>query len=200
MTTACCPAAMRLFIGIELPDDVRLAAASAAERLRDSMRRAAPRSVMRWVPAENLHITVWFLGEVRDPGVETLVAALKDGLDVRPFTLKIAGAGVFPSAGPPRAMWLGLAAGREGLVSVHDRLQPRLEPLGFEREKRPYAPHLTIARAKDVRRADVRTIHRLVREATVDAGDCQIAHATLFSSRTLPGGSQYEALLRVPLI
>jgi len=191
---------MRLFLGIELPHDVRRAAASAAERLRDSIRHIAPKSVVRWVPAENLHITIWFFGDVREPDVDALVVALKESLAVPAFPLQISGAGAFPPSGVPRAFWLGLAAGREGLQSVHGRLRDRLAPLGFEAEKRPFSPHLTVARVKDAHRSDVPALHRILREARVDARVCQVAHATLFRSRTLPDGSQYEALLRVPLL
>jgi RNA 2',3'-cyclic 3'-phosphodiesterase len=191
---------MRLFIGIELPEDVRRSAASAADRLRRSIERAAARSVVRWVPAENLHVTVWFLGEVRDADVEGLIAALRPPLGVGAFVLRIDGAGAFPPSGPPRAIWLDLASGREGLLSVYERLRARLTPLGFEPEKRPYSPHLTIGRVKDVRRGDAPAIHRVLRETRFEPAGCEITHATLFRSRTLPDGSQYEELLRVPLI
>ena len=106
---------MRLFIGIELPDVLRNSVAAVASRVREDIARAAPDAQVRWVPPSNLHITVWFLGEVREPRVEPLVAALTPPLDARSFTLRIGGGGAFPPTGAPRAIWLGLASGREGL-------------------------------------------------------------------------------------
>lgn len=191
---------MRLFIGIELPEHVRQAAASVAADLRHDIRRAAPRTVARWVPAGNLHITVWFLGEVQDADTEALIRALKEPLGTGPVPLEIAGAGAFPPSGPPRATWLGLTEGVSGLVAVHDQLRDRLTPLGFEPEKRAYSSHLTIARVKEAPRAEVPAIRRVLRDARFEPIRCTVTHATLFRSRTLPDGSQYEALLRVPLI
>ena len=122
---------MRLFIGIELPDVLRDNVAAIASRVREDIARSAPDAEVRWVPASNLHITVWFLGEVREPRVEALVAALTPTLDARSFTLRIGGGGAFPPTGAPRAIWLGLASGREGLIAVHEQLRGRLVPLGF---------------------------------------------------------------------
>ncbi|HET7221533.1 MAG TPA: RNA 2',3'-cyclic phosphodiesterase [Vicinamibacterales bacterium] len=192
---------MRLFIGIELSDAVRRNAAATAERLRHGIARNVPRAVLRWIPSENLHITVWFFGDVPDAGVVPLVDTLRAGLSVRPFTLRLAGIGIFPPSGVPRAIWLGLVAGRDPLLAVYDALRHRLQPLGFAPERRPFAPHLTIARVKNVHRSDVSAVHRVLRQADAgDVGACEITHATLFKSRTLPDGSRYEALLRVPLI
>lgn len=154
---------------------------------------------MRWVPPGNLHITIWFLGEVNEPRVEALVTSMKEPLETQSFTLRVAGAGAFPQSGAPRAIWLGLVAGREGLVSIHDQLRPRLLPLGFEPEKRPFSPHLTIARVKDIRPSHTPVLRKVLRDVDDDVGECQVASATLFRSRPTPTGSEYEALGRVPL-
>ncbi len=128
---------MRLFIGIELPDVLKNAVSAVASRVREDTARVAPDAQIRWIPTSNLHITVWFLGEVREPQVEPLVASLTPPLDARAFTLRIGGGGAFPQSGPPRAIWLGLASGREGLIAVHEQLRGRLELLGFAPEARP---------------------------------------------------------------
>lgn len=191
---------MRLFIGIELPGAVRTAAAAAATSLREGIGRAARRAVIRWIPTENLHITVWFLGEVTEAKAEGLVTVLERPLATRTFALQIDHAGAFPSSGPLRAVWLGLGKGHDALTSVHAELRQRLAPLGFAPESRPFNPHLTIGRVKDVHRADVPAIRRILHDAVVPPASGAIGHATLFQSRTMPAGSLYEALLRVPLI
>ena len=189
---------MRLFIGIELPDVLRNNVAAVASRVREDIARAAPDAQVRWVPPANLHITVWFLGEVREPRVEPLVAALTPPLDARSFTLRIGGGGAFPPTGAPRAIWLGLASGREGLIAVHEQLRVRLVPLGFAPEARPYSPHLTIARVKDVRPRDARAMRAPLDEAA-DVGQCEVQCATLFVSRPTRTGAAYEPLCRVQL-
>ena len=190
---------MRLFLGIDLPDAVTHAAATITDRLRTRIEREVPQARLRWVPADNLHVTVWFLGEVRDPAADALVAALKRGLEVPSFELHVAGSGAFPPSGAPKVLWLGLPSGREGLIAIHDRLRPVLEPLGFTPEERSYNPHLTIARVKDVSRPDAATVRRILAETAADAERFRVDAVTLFRSRTSPHGAQYERLLRVPL-
>jgi RNA 2',3'-cyclic 3'-phosphodiesterase len=192
---------MRLFIGVDLPEDLKNRAAAAASRLRERIARVAPEARVRWVMPSNLHVTVWFLGEVREPRIEALIDALKKPLAARSFILEVAGAGAFPPSGPPRGIWFGLEAGRDGLAAIHDELRLRLIPLGFEPEKRPYAPHVTIARikTKDVRPAEAASMRRALRDATGDLGTCEVRSATLFASRATQTGSQYEALLQLPL-
>ena len=77
---------MRLFIGIELPDILKNAVSAVASRVREDTARVAPDAQIRWIPTSNLHITVWFLGEVREPRLEPLVASLTLPLDARAFT------------------------------------------------------------------------------------------------------------------
>ena len=190
---------MRLFLGIDLPEALARAAADMTDRVRARVDRDAPQARLRWVPADNLHVTVWFLGELREPAIDPLVAALTRGLEVPSFDLRVAGSGAFPPSGAPRVLWLGLPSGREGLIEIHDRLRPVLEPLGFTPEERSYEPHLTIARVKDISRPDAATVRRILAETAADAGQFRVEAVTLFRSRTSPHGAQYERLLRVPL-
>jgi len=189
---------MRLFLAIELSRDVLTAASAATDRLGKEVARAAPRATLRWIPAENLHITLWFLGEIRDPILDALQAAIT-GINVPPFELRIAGAGAFPPSGDPRVLWFGVPAGRDQLVAIYEHLRSRLAPLGFEPERRAYSPHLTVARVKDVPRTEARAVRSILADSHVDAGSCRVDAVTLFRSRTSPQGAQYERLMRVPL-
>jgi 2'-5' RNA ligase len=190
---------MRLFLGIELPDVLKNTVAAVASRVREDIARAAPDAQIRWVPPGNLHITVWFFGEVREPRLEPLFASLTTPLDARSFTLRIGGGGAFPKSGAPRAIWLGLTAGREGLIAVYEQLGERLAPLGFAPEARPYSPHLTIARVKETRPRDARALRGPLAEVATDVGACEVECATLFVSRPTRTGAEYEPLRRVQL-
>ena len=190
---------MRLFIAAELSNSLQHAAARAADWIQERVQTAAPHSRIRWVPAVNLHVTIWFLGEVAEAKAETVVRALRQPLGVPPVALRLEGAGAFPASGEPRTLWLGLTSGREGLIAVHDRLTPRLQKLGFEPERRQFSPHLTIARVKEARRSEVAAIRRVLHEADDVVGECQLASVTLFRSTTAPTGSRYEVLLHAPL-
>lgn len=190
---------MRLFLGIDLPESVARASAAIADDLRRRIAAAAPRASLRWVPVENLHVTVWFLGEVTELRAASLADALRPGLGLEPFMLRIAGAGFFPGSGAPRVLWLSFAAGRPGLIAAYDRLRPRLAAQDFPPEKRPYDPHLTIARVKDVPRQEIAAVRGVLAGTRAEAGECRVTAVTLFRSRTSPHGAQYERLLRVPL-
>jgi RNA 2',3'-cyclic 3'-phosphodiesterase len=190
---------MRLFLGVELSEAVTAATAAIADDLRGRFATAAPGASLRWVPVDNLHVTVWFLGDVLEPRAAELVDVLRPALGMAPFTLRVAGGGLFPQSGAPRVVWLALAEGRRELIEVYDRLRPRLVSQGFAPEKRPYDPHLTIARVKEVPRQEVAAVKRILAETGANAGECRVDAVTLFKSRTLPDGARYERLLRVPL-
>jgi 2'-5' RNA ligase len=161
--------------------------------------KTAPRTTLRWVEPQNLHITLWFLGEVADEGAADIRVALEVPFRTAAFPLHIGGAGLFPKSGPPRALWFGIETGGDSLRQIHGELAPRLASLGFAPERREYSAHLTIARFKDVARAEVPAVRGVVGQSTADIGECQAGAVTLFRSRLSPKGAQYESVLRVPL-
>ena len=184
---------MRLFIGVELSDEVRTRASAIAAALRDEL---GSRVDARWIAPGNLHITLWFIGEVPDDRAAAIVDALKMPFATPSFDLEIRDAGAFPPHGAPRVVWLGTGAGQDSMLALYNELATRLQPLGFEAERRPYAAHLTLARVKECKGRDARTV---VRAMSADAGRCRIGAVTLFRSRLSPKGATYEPLLRVPL-
>jgi 2'-5' RNA ligase len=189
---------MRIFFGIELPEDVQARAGELAERLRRRVERAAPRATIRWVDPENLHITLWFVGEVADDRLGPLTAATNGPYPIKAFRLELSGAGAFPPSGSPRVLWIGLTAGVEPLRALYAELGLRLVTLGLEPERREYSPHLTIARIKDMNRRDAGPL-RAALDMPADRFGADVGAVTLFRSRLSPKGARYEALLRVPL-
>jgi 2'-5' RNA ligase len=183
---------VRLFVAIELDAAVRSRAAALAEGLR---LRLGPRVIARWVPADNLHITIWFIGEVPDDRAAAILSAIDRPFDVAPFDLHIAGFGAFPRSGAPRVFWLGVQAGGESLARLHRELSERLRPLGIEPERRPYSAHLTIARVKPGGAGG--RPPRL--DPDGDAGTCRISGLTVLRSHLSSKGATYEPVLRVPL-
>jgi RNA 2',3'-cyclic 3'-phosphodiesterase len=184
---------MRLFIGVELSDDVKARAAMVADALREKLGR---RVTARWIAPENLHVTLWFIGEVADDRADAVMSAVNAPFAVRPFDLDLRGAGAFPPHGAPRVLWIGVDAGQESMKALYAELATRLQPLGFEPERRAYSAHLTIARVRECRSREVRN---LLREIDANSGRCRIAAVTVFRSRLSPKGANYEPLLRVPL-
>jgi 2'-5' RNA ligase len=188
---------VRLFVGVELEAAARAAAAEAGRALRARLDDRAVEA--RWIDEPNLHITLWFLGEVGDDRVSAVQRALEPPAPVRPFTLELHGVGAFPPSGAPRVFWLGVGQGRSGLTALYDVVRARLEPLGFEAGTRPYAPHLTLARVREGRRRSGGRQWRAALDAPTPAIRSRVDHVTLFRSHLSPKGARYEPLLRVPL-
>jgi 2'-5' RNA ligase len=188
---------VRLFVGIEVDDAVR---ASAAAIARPAATVLAPYLAIRWVAAENLHLTLWFLGEVPEPRATAVLNGVGPFFDVSPFDLHIGGFGAFPPSGLPRVLWLGVQQGQHSLAELHRALVPRLQPLGFEPERRPFSAHLTLGRVKAARGvARPREVRALWRDLPADAGVCRIEWITVFRSTLSSKGAVYEPLVRVPL-
>lgn len=132
---------MRVFIALNLPKKERERVHRAARPLRDA---GLP---VRWVEPDNLHITLKFLGEVRQdrvPSVEERVATVAHS--TAPLTLALAGFGAFPTVRRPRVVWLGVEATPE-LRCLKQDLEWALSDCGFETETRAFHPHLTLGRA-----------------------------------------------------
>jgi RNA 2',3'-cyclic 3'-phosphodiesterase len=188
---------MRLFLGIEIDEAVRSKAAAIAD---EASRLVSDKLTVRWIPPENLHITLWFLGEVGELRAPAVLTALDKPFALPSFGLRLGGLGAFPPAGMPRVVWIGVQKGTESLSRIHAELAVRLDPLGFPAERRPFSAHLTIGRVKSARpEMRPRDIRPLWNAVPADAGECRIATVTLFRSRLSPHGAVYEPLLRVPL-
>src|SRR5258706_12635481 len=100
---------MRLFVAVEIDDQARRAAEAAAEALRVAI---GPALKARWVPVENLHLTVRFIGHVDDGRAPAVIDALASPLDIPPFDIELGGCGMFPSKGPPRALGMDVRGAR----------------------------------------------------------------------------------------
>jgi 2'-5' RNA ligase len=191
---------VRLFVAAEPSEQVRASAAASVARLRGRLEAAGAGGGLRWVPANHLHLTVWFMGEVSEARAGAVLDAIRPTLDVPAFDLHLSGFGVFPPSGPPRVLWMGVTGGLEDLAAAHDQVGARLAPWGFPPEARAYSAHLTVARVKEAPKGAARAaLRQVIADQAADAGICRIGQLTVFRSRTSPKGALYEPLLRVPL-
>ncbi len=130
---------MRLFIAIEVPDEIRAYAVSLAEPLKDS-----PGSI-NWVKKENMHLTLKFLGEVDDDSTGKITEALKE-IKFEDFEANTAELGAFPSMDYIRVLWLGIEP-HDKINALQQQLEQVLQPLAFKKDNK-FHPHLTLARVK----------------------------------------------------
>jgi 2'-5' RNA ligase len=154
---------------------------------------------VKWVPSENMHWTLQFLGNVDDleiPAVCDKVAAAVE--DVEPFDLLVRGVGAFPSADRPRTLWLGAGHGANEMTTLQSAIELSLEDLGFRGEKRRYTPHVTLGRAG---RGDSsrELADELAPFADFAAGAMLIDEVTIFASLPTRSGPEYRALAHAPL-
>jgi 2'-5' RNA ligase len=186
---------MRLFAAIELPEDVRLLLESAAQQLRVRLGRSVE---ARWVDQQKLHLTVRFIGHVEDDGAPALIDRVRVPIAVPPFHLRLSGCGVFPASGPPRVIWIGVVEGAMPLAQLHQELNRRVAPFGYEPERRPFSAHLTLARVKTAK--SIASVRAAVRAFTTPDICCEVAQVTLFRSHLSPRGSRYEIVAAIPLV
>jgi RNA 2',3'-cyclic 3'-phosphodiesterase len=181
------PERIRAFVAVSPSAEVERAIAALIEELR------APGDGIKWVRSANLHLTLKFLG----PAVQAAkIAALRPELEriaaeAAPFDLASRAVGGFPNLGRPRVIWIGLEGAE--LLELARRVEDAAVRCGFERERRAFTAHLTIARLNSLRAfaATRRAIER-VRER--EFGVSRIESMTLYRSRLSANGSIYEPL------
>ena len=189
----------RLFVALEPTEAVRRRISAAVAALRRAGGRAA--SDVRWLPPENVHLTLQFLGAVphaRVAGVTAAVAACAAAA-AGPLSLEVRGAGGFPNARRARVVWLGLAGDVAALAALVQDLGRRLAPLGFAPEERAFSPHLTVGRAREAR-GSPGLAGALAEVAQEDGIAWRAGELVLFESHLSPKGPRYEALARAPLL
>jgi RNA 2',3'-cyclic 3'-phosphodiesterase len=189
---------MRLFVAVDIDDVTRRRIERTTDSLRRVMERARSPVRIAWVPPDRLHLTLQFVGEVRDDVGGEIAVCLETPFDQSPFELRFGPLGMFPVTGTPRVVWLGLEQGARELSSLQAAVARRLERIEFRRESRPFAPHLTLGRIKEGgTRADR---ERIAGARLEPVGGCTIGHVTLYRSRLSPRGPTYMPLASTPLV
>lgn len=179
---------MRLFVAINLPEGERQRIYEAAAPLRDA---GMP---FRWIPESNFHLTLKFLGEVR----QETIPAIKKVLDkvtgsTRAFELDLSGFGAFPTIRRPRVMWLGVDPS-PALRCLKQDLEWALADLGFDRETRAFHPHITLGRAEAEEGAgSFRGLDELA-AGMVYAGEVPGDRVQLMRSHLSKNGARYSTL------
>jgi RNA 2',3'-cyclic 3'-phosphodiesterase len=187
-------ARLRTFIAIDLGKSIR----DRCLALQDTL--AHQGAEVKWVEAENLHLTLLFLGEVEDRELPALCQAVADCCAQQPaFTLSIESVGCFPNPRRPRIVWVGVGAGRDEVTTLHDALEPPLLKLGcYRREERSYTPHVTLGRIRGERSNDSLG-QALTRQAKWRGGEVAVREIKVLSSELTPQGPIYTVLSRAKL-
>jgi len=163
----------------------------------DRLRSVAP--AVGWIRAENLHMTLKFLGHIPSETLARVEAGLAEAVaDQGPLTVAFVGLGAFPSAERPRVIWAGVAEGSDALVTLQSRVEAALAEKEIPREERPFHPHLTLARVREPRQARPLLSALMAREKVL-FGHQAVSAIHLMSSDLHPQGARYTPLKAFPL-
>ena len=182
---------IRSFLAIELPDEVKSALVVAGDRLRE-----AGVGWLRIVRPDNVHLTLRFLGDIPRSAIEPIGDTVsRVARRHRPFSLELGEPGLFPPRGAPRVFWVGMAGDLDSLTSLHRDLEGSLDELGFERERRAFHPHLTVARIRNSSpKGDKDSLLRAMRSAGPIQGRIDVDAVHLIRSTLTPEGPIYERI------
>jgi len=170
---------MRLFVGLDLPWPLRSRLAMLAGGIPGA----------RWLPAENYHVTLRFIGEVVAHQAEEIDHALA-ALRARGFPLALAGVGTFARGGKDTTLWVGVER-NPPLDLLHSKIETALQRCGLEPERRRFAPHVTLARLDNP--AQAKLVAYVQANNLFRADPVPVTHFTLFSSRLGKEASVYTA-------
>lgn len=173
---------IRAFLAIPLPESARTLVQELCRQLAHDLPQ------VRWNNGQNLHLTLKFFAAIEEESLESIgEVMLSVGRFTAPFQVRIKGLGAFPSLARPRVFWLGIEQ-QQPLCRMQQALECQLERVGFARDHRPFAPHLTLGRPRGILRDTGNIL--TPRQPGLDL-DLPVEQIVLFQSRLLPSGAQH---------
>lgn len=188
---------IRVFIAVDLPPAIQ----ESVEKQTAHLRRTLGDDLIRWVPAQNMHLTLKFIGNIAASHLDFLKQMLTQSVNSqRQFDLQVGGIGSFPNLKRPRVLWVGIHAPAD-LTSLQKNVEAGAVRLGYEKEERAFSPHLTLGRVRqNVSAADLQRIRSALENTQIGRiGTATIEAVHLYKSDLHADGSIYTKLLSVPL-
>jgi 2'-5' RNA ligase len=186
---------MRLFVSVDLPDDL-------AENVRAVQEEFREASGLNFTDPGQAHMTLKFLGDVerdRLPAIEERLEAAVEKAGVDPFEAHYGGLGVFPSLDYISVLWFGVREGRgdEALTRLAEAVEDEMVAEGFDPEDHDFTPHVTLARMNHAGGKEL--VQENVRELDPDVGTARVEEIRLTESELTPDGPIYSTVERFPL-
>jgi len=182
---------MRCFIAVDIPEDLR-------EKIYKVLKEERERfPELKWVAMESLHITLKFLGSINPNKLEDIKNTLNEVAKRHaPFKLKPDSLGTFPEKGNIRVLWLSLVDGKN-IENLAKDVEDSLTLLGFPKEKRPFTPHLTLARARRNEKRKIFLEDFQVKKISFPY--FRVDHFTFYKSELRPEGPLYTKIFEFRL-
>lgn len=180
----CSPMTKRLFVAIDLPESTRQLLASLDPHICG----------VRWIDPKQMHLTLAFFGDVAD-NIDLALREKLDAIEFGAFFLPITGVGTFSAKGAPKIIWIGVGKAHPHLFQIHKRVHEAALAAGLEPELRPWHPHITIARCRDVAPQSLRNFLKV--NLDLDAGMIRVDAFHLYSSKLTTAGPIHTRELTV---
>jgi 2'-5' RNA ligase len=183
---------MRLFVAIQLPEQIEMKLEEFQHQLKPFARDA------KWVNPLGIHLTIKFLGEVKEEKLPEIHQALDEcSQEFGPIKIDLSGCGYFPNERRPAVFWVGVIA--DSLKPLQQSMEEKFAMQGFEKENREFNPHLTLARFRDPH-GRLPLVHESNRQKNSKFGDFIASEFHLFRSVLKRSGAEYTILKTFPLL
>ena len=180
----------RVFIGIPIGHKIKSILPSLKSTVHSSTK------IIRWIPHDNIHLTLSFLGNISDKDIPIIVQSLENCITSKYFKIKIESTGVFPSANFPKILWIGIGKGADELILLQKEIERSVRKFKEISRKEKFMPHITIARIRRSRcKIDVLPFLNTVYSPI----ELDINSVCLYESLLRLEGAQYTVLTEFPL-
>lgn len=183
---------VRAFIAISFPPEIQARLKQVSADLQDRL----PDVPVRWVPSENIHLTLKFLGDVSVKNIDLLTKMIQAEISEHPyFEISVGELGAFPNKRRPRVLWVRVQ-GPPDLQALHESIERATTRLGYTREERSFSPHLTLGRvSRNAKPDEVRQLSQVLEQTRVGfLGAARVKAVHLYQSELKPGGAIYTRL------
>jgi 2'-5' RNA ligase len=189
---------IRAFIAVDLNPEIRRMLEQVIKQLKVRLVDVP----IRWVPVENIHLTLMFLGDVSLKNLEMLKKVLQNEVsNHHSFEFSVGSLGAFPNNRHARVLWVGVEAPAE-LINVQRGIEMAVSRLGYAREDRPFSAHLTLGRvSRNATSKDIHLISEVLDSTKVGfLGVAQVKAIYLLKSDLRPSGAIYTCIFSAPLM
>lgn len=183
---------MRTFIAIDTPEEIKKQMTEIQSELKRS------EADVKWEPSSKFHITVKFLGEVKEVMLKETIQIIEDVvIKHQPFMLQYEKVGFFPNLKNPRIIWIGCMDISQNLAKIKTLLDEGLKESGFEAEDRTFQPHITIGRVKSLR--GIKNLIPILENLNFTSKVTECREILIMKSILKPSGSEYSILKSIEL-
>lgn len=185
---------IRTFIALDIGPQIKAELTDIQSRLKPS------NADVKWTRPDNIHLTLKFLGNVSMDKLDTIKSSLNDvAAKHKKFELSLGAIGAFPKIDHPRVVWVGLDKGAAQATSLAEDIEEALSKVGFEKEKRKFAAHLTLGRIRSPKNLN-QLVYKIKSLDFSPSAVCTIDKITLYQSTLTSKGPIYSLLRSQPLL